>query len=76
MKRIINTLMYCLKAIFYWPWCKLQNISFQWGWKLDGFSQFREVGQGAKIRIGQHFTTHSASRGNSIGINQPVIQPA
>ena len=53
-------------------WCFLGGVSWQWGWRLKGFPKFRARG-GGKIRIGERFAAHSRSKGNSIGVFQPVI---
>jgi acetyltransferase-like isoleucine patch superfamily enzyme/glycosyltransferase involved in cell wall biosynthesis len=55
-----------------WFWCALAGVHWRWGWQLKGFPQLRARG-GGKIKIGERFTAHSRSKGNSIGVFQPVI---
>ena len=54
-----------------WMWCRLGGVRWRRGWRLSGFPQFRS--RGGKILIGERFSAHSRSKGNSIGVFQPVI---
>ena len=54
-----------------WIWCRWGGVRWHWGWRLSGFPRFRAYG--GRIRIGERFSAHSRSRGNAIGVFQPVI---
>jgi acetyltransferase-like isoleucine patch superfamily enzyme len=56
-------------------WCAMAGVRWRWGWRLKGFPQLRARG-GGKIKIGERFAAHSRSKGNSIGVFQPVIVTA
>ena len=51
--------------------CRFCCVRWRWGWRLNGFPQFRV--RGGRITIGERFVAHSCSKGNSIGVFQPVI---
>jgi acetyltransferase-like isoleucine patch superfamily enzyme len=55
-----------------WFWCAMSGVDWHWGWQLKGFPKFR-ARNGGRIRIGKRFAAHSRSKGNSIGVFQPVI---
>jgi acetyltransferase-like isoleucine patch superfamily enzyme len=53
-------------------YCLACGVRWRWGWRLSGFPQFRVLG-GGRILIGERFCARSRSKGNSIGVFQPVI---
>jgi acetyltransferase-like isoleucine patch superfamily enzyme len=53
-------------------WCWTQGIRYRRGWRLCGKPLFRQR-SGGVIHIGDRFTAHSRSEGNSIGVFQPVM---
>lgn len=75
IRRFIYTgfcaLIYLGKSPFWIFYCALSGVRWSWGWKLKGRPLFRCCGGG--IVIGERFTAHSCSKGNSIGVSQPVI---
>ncbi len=64
---------YWAVAPAHWYWCASQGVRWQPGWRLSGRPLLRMRGAGARIVIGKRFGAHSKSRGNSIGVFQPVI---
>lgn len=55
-----------------WFWCFFSGVSWKYGWQLRGFPRFR-ARVGGRIIVGERFSAHSLSKGNSIGVFQPVI---
>jgi acetyltransferase-like isoleucine patch superfamily enzyme len=55
-------------------YCRACGVRWRWGWYLNGFPHFRAVG--GRIMIGERFRAHSRSKGNSIGVFQPVVLTA
>lgn len=60
-------------ACFYLCWCAFQGVAWQSGWKFSGLPRFRLRGSRARILIGKRFSARSKSRGNAIGVFQPVL---
>jgi acetyltransferase-like isoleucine patch superfamily enzyme len=76
IKRFVRmTIPYWLHIPLMWFWCWEQGMQWRYGWKLYGKPLLRQVAGGA-ISIGNYFSAHSVSKGNSIGVNQPVILTA
>lgn len=63
-----------MAAPFDWLWCTVSGVRWRWGWVLCGYPRFRAAG--GRIRIGERLTARSRSRGNAIGVFQPVILTA
>jgi acetyltransferase-like isoleucine patch superfamily enzyme len=69
-------LKHSIRVPVYWFWCITQGVEIGQKWHLSGRPRFRIQGKGARIIIGNRFTARSKSKGNSIGVFQPVILTA
>jgi acetyltransferase-like isoleucine patch superfamily enzyme len=74
-RRVLLQLPYWLSIPQQWLWCASQGVEWRYGWRLSGRPVFRQRG-GGRIVIGERFSAHSKSQGNSIGVFQPVILTA
>ena len=71
--RLAACLAYLATVPLRWYWCTSQRVRWRYGWRLYGRPRFRVRGANARIRIGERLVARSSSRGNSIGVFQPVI---
>jgi acetyltransferase-like isoleucine patch superfamily enzyme len=74
-RRCLLQLPYWLSIPLQWFWCASQGVQWHYGWRLSGRPVFRQR-DGGRIVIGERFSARSKSRGNSIGVFQPVILTA
>ncbi len=75
LQRITGRLLRLVDTVFSVPfqcwWCFSQGMRRRADWQLYGRPMFRQL-HGGEI-IGKRFVARSRSRGNSIGVFQPVI---
>jgi acetyltransferase-like isoleucine patch superfamily enzyme len=71
-RRCLLPIPYWVSIPLQWFWCASQGVQWHYGWRLSGRPVFRQR-DGGRVVIGKRFSARSKSKGNTIGVFQPVM---